>query len=196
MINELVLKDHIIYEDFRLRRLPHIIYESNERCIEIIKSILDCAAGIWPKMPRYNNNGVLDPIEFDDEDKISDSQLWALWSNPYNQKFLAESCGSCMGIFDTDEAMIIDVSVDYYELDKIWKKIYNNYSITLWDIIFSVLDLTKWFILHFYESDTFIFIAEDTMYNSTSRIKRKFFEEGINFVCIHPNGEIKHRAVD
>jgi hypothetical protein len=198
MIKELVLKQHIVYEDSRFRKLPHIIYESNEKCIQIITSILDCTAGMWPLTPRYNDNGILDPIEFYEENNgISDSQLWKLWSNPYNQKFLAESCGRYSGIFDTSDTIIVNISIDYDVLNKAWEK-KDNYDETLWTIIFSVLDLTKWAVLHFYENDTFIFLAESTMYNFTSRIKRKFFEEGINFICIHPNGEIKHgcHAVD
>jgi hypothetical protein len=191
MIKELVLKQHIVYEDFRFRKLPHIIFESNEKSIQIITSILDCMAGIWSLTPPYNNNGIRDPIEFYDEDEFSDSQLWKLWSNPYNQNFLAECFSCCCGIFDNKHTIVTDINVDYDELDKIWEKIYNPDK-TLWDIIFCILDLTRWAILYFYENDTFIFLAENAMYNSTSKIKRKFFEAGIDFICIHPNGDIKH----
>jgi hypothetical protein len=176
----------LIWHNSIARNLPHVIFESCEKCTEIIKLQMDCRLGIWPNTPRFNKHGVLDPLDFDVEtDEEWLREIWREWGNQYNQDYIQECFGRYRGVFDTSCSILVDTNVDVMALDKCWQRMHAHEEAIL-NSPSEILEIVKWFIIHIYESDSFIFLAEDALRKSADIIKCRFAEMDINFLSLDP----------
>jgi hypothetical protein len=136
-------------------------------------------------LPRYDANGTMDPYNIDDDfETLGNVLVWNEWGNKYNQEYIKECCESRIGVFDTNHVVIVDVNIDFQKLMLFWDRNCLTSEERIFRYIPKLLEIIDWAIIHFYESDTFVFIAHEKLAHHVDQIKDYFTKINIQHICI------------